>query len=290
MKKFGFTAIMIKIVFLTGMLVIAVAILSPVLFTIITSFMKRDEVLHLYGMLYGNENEMRSFAGFHILPDRINFEQYINLFLFRPSYLEKYINSIILTFPIVSGQVVISCFAAYGFAKLVFPFRDKLFFLYIIVMLMPFQVTLIPNYIMMDQLGLMGSFESVILPGMFSTFGVFLLRQFMYLIPDEYIEAAKIDGAKVLQTFFRIVIPQCKSAIASLFILSFLDNWNMVEQPMIMLTDEHMQPFSLLLAYINDKDITLAFAGGVIYMVPALCFALFSHTYLVRGIQMSGLK
>jgi multiple sugar transport system permease protein len=201
-----------------------------------------------------------------------------------------YVNSVAITLPIVFGQVIVASFAAYSFVKMKFPLRDALFFIYIVVMLMPYQVTLVPNYLIMDKLGWIGSYKSVIFPGIFNTFGVFLLRQYIHMIPDGYIEAAKIDGAGPLRIFISVILPQCKSALASLIILTFIDNWNMVEQPIIMLGDEKKYPFSILLAYISEKDFTMAFACGVIYMIPVICFAIFFHNYLIKGIQMYGMR
>ena len=180
--------------------------------------------------------------------------------------------------------------AAYAFSKLKFPFSDTIFFIYIIVMMMPFQVTLVPNYIMLKNLNLMGSYWAVIFPGVFSTFGVFLLRQFMMYIPDDYFEAAKIDGAGYIQSLFSILLPQCKGAVASLSILVFIDNWNMVEQPLIFLDNENMHPLSIFLSKINEMDIGIAFACGILYMIPTLLVFLYGENYLIEGIELSGVK
>jgi multiple sugar transport system permease protein len=157
-------------------------------------------------------------------------------------------------------------------------------------MMMPFQVTLVPNYIILKKLNLLGTYWSIILPGIFTTFGVFLLRQFMMYIPDEYCEAAKIDGAGYLRTFYCIILPQCKGALVSLAILVFVDNWNMVEQPLIFLKDEGMYPLSIFLSMINSDDIGIAFACGFLYMLPTLLIFLYGENHFVEGIQLSGIK
>jgi multiple sugar transport system permease protein len=199
-------------------------------------------------------------------------------------------NSVIITVPIVVGQIIVSVLGAYAFAKLKFPFRDPLFFVYIIVMMMPFQVTLVPNFIILRQMKLLGSFAAIILPGIFSTFGVFLLKQFMAQVPDEYNEAAKIDGAGYFFTFLKIILPQCKGALASLAILVFIDNWNIVEQPLIFLEDEIKYPLSIFLSRINSSELGIAFACGILFMLPSLLVFLYGENYLVEGIQHSGLK
>jgi len=201
-----------------------------------------------------------------------------------------YVNSVAITLPIAFGQVIVASFAAYSFVKMKFPLRDALFFIYIVIMLMPYQVTLVPNYLIMDKLGWIGSYKSVIFPGIFNTFGVFLLRQYIHMIPDGYIEAAKIDGAGPLRIFISVILPQCKSALASLIILTFIDNWNMVEQPLLFLDDERMHPLSIFLSRINTSELGVAFACGILYLLPALFVFLYGENYLIEGIQRSGLK
>ena len=157
-------------------------------------------------------------------------------------------------------------------------------------MLLPYQATLVPNYIILNKLNLVGSYLAIILPGAFSTFGVFLLRQFIIAIPDEYIEASKVDGASHMRIFARIIVPQCKGGIASLAILSFIDNWNMVEQPLVFLQDSFKYPMSIFLAHINQTQLGIAFACGILYMLPAVLIFLYGEDYLVKGIQLSGIK
>jgi multiple sugar transport system permease protein len=164
------------------------------------------------------------------------------------------------------------------------------FFVYIIVMLMPFQVTLVSNYLVADKLGLLNSYLSIILPGIFSPFGVFLLKQYMEQIPDVYIEAAKIDGASEFYIFSRIIIPLCKGGIAAVIILVFIDNWNMVEQPLILLKDAAKLPLSIYLSRINEGEIGVSFAAATLYMLPMLLIFLMGEDYLVEGIQISGIK
>jgi multiple sugar transport system permease protein len=142
-----------------------------------------------------NSKNTGEYMYFKIIPDNFNLMQYYNAFLRTPSFLVMFLNSIILTVPIVIGQLLVSMPAAYAFAKLNFPFKDKIFFIYIVIMLMPYQVTLVPNFIVLRFLGLIGTRASVILPGIFSTFGVFLMTQFIKSIPNEQCEAAQVDGA-----------------------------------------------------------------------------------------------
>ena len=282
------------------LIVISALLLFPVLYMVTNSFMSSSEVLRNYSAINGDATDKRTEDSsieaeppritFNLIPEEVSFMQYYNVLLRKPKFLIMFWNSVILTAPIVIGQIIVATLAAYGFSKLKFPFSDKIFFLYIIVMMMPFQVTLVPNYIMLKSLNLLGSYWAIIFPGAFATFGVFLLRQFMMYIPDDYCEAAKIDGAGYLRTFFSVVLPQCKGALASLAILVFIDNWNMVEQPLIFLEDETMHPLSIFLSKINELDIGIAFACGILYMVPTLLIFLYGENYFIEGIEISGIK
>ena len=283
---------------------ISIALLFPILYMVTNSFMSTSEVLRNYSAINGQNVQSAGAETkddsateakpdritFSLIPEKVSFMQYYNVLLRKPKFLLMFWNSVIVTVPILVGQIIVAALAAYAFSKLKFPFSDKIFFLYIIVMMMPFQVTLVPNYIMLKKLSLLGSYWSIILPGTFATFGVFLLRQFMMYIPDEYCEAAKIDGAGYVKSFFSVVLPQCKGALASLAILVFIDNWNMVEQPLIFLEDESMHPLSIFLSRINEMDIGIAFACGILYMVPTLLVFLYGENYFIEGIELSGIK
>ena len=163
-----------------------------------------------------------------------------------------------------------------------------LFFFYIILMLMPFQVTLVPNYLVAEWTHLLNTRWSIILPGIFAPFSVFLLTKFMRRIPVSLIEAAKLDGAGEWKIFSRICIPMCHSALYSIVILVFIDYWNMVEQPIVLLSDAEKQPLSVFLSQINSGEVGLAFAVATIYMVPTLLLFLHGVDYLVEGITYSG--
>jgi multiple sugar transport system permease protein len=222
------------------------------------------------------------------IPDKVTFSQYITTLLKSPDYLFKFWNSVILVIPIVLMQVGVASIAAYGFARWRGKVRALIFFFYIILMLMPYQVTLVPNYLVSDWLGLLGSRWAIILPGAFAPFSVFLLTKFMRRIPASLIEAAKLDGAGEWQIFTKVCLPQCRSALYSIAILVFIDYWNMVEQPLILLQDAEKQPLSVYLSTINAGEVGLAFAIATIYMIPTLLLFLHGEEYLVEGIANSG--
>ena len=166
--------------------------------------------------------------------------------------------------------------------------RAFLFFFYVILMLMPTQVTLVPNYLVSDWMNILDTNWAIWLPGIMSPFAVFLLTKFMRRIPKEVVEAAQIDGAGEWQIYRKICMPLCRGAIFSAAILVFIDYWNMVEQPLILLNDSEMHPLSVFLSKINSGEIGLAFAVATIYMVPSLLIFLYGEEYLVDGITYQG--
>jgi len=268
------------------LMLMALLMLFPLIVTVTNSFMSSSEIADNYSS-YDGETEENKFFSIKLIPRSVTIRQYYDVLIAKSKFLRMFWNSVFVVLPIVAGQVIISSMAAFVFAKVKFKGRDFLFFIYIIIMMMPFQVTLVPNYITLDLLGLIDRYSAIIFPGVFGAFGVFLLRQFMMTIPNEYIEAARIDGCSLMQIFFKIVLPISKGGIASLAILSFIDNWNMVEQPLIFLKDANKYPLSIYLANVNKGELGIAFAAALIYMLPMLLMFLYGENYLVEGISHS---
>ncbi|MGO4695899.1 carbohydrate ABC transporter permease [Paenibacillus sp. 2TAB26] len=282
-----------KIVLTGVMCTIAVLLLFPIVITFTNSFMTEQEIAINYSPIgqiekveAGRENP---FVNLKLLPDQLTLEQFYNVLVGSPRYLMMFWNSVFLVVPIIIGQTLVAALAAYAFSKLKFRGREHLFLVYILTMLMPFQVTLVPNYIMADKLGLLNNPNAIILPGIFAAFGVFMLRQFMLDIPYAYIEAAKMDGAGHLRIFFKIITPMIKPGLAALVILLFVDYWNMVEQPLIFLDDPFMQPLSVFLSRLNG-EMGIAFAASMLFMAPMVLLFLYAETYFIEGIQLSGIK
>lgn len=273
--------------------VAAVIFLLPTVLTIANSFMSASEINANYGSIFATTEEgskvyVSERVNLKFIPDMVSFSQYFTVLLKSPDYLLKFWNSVILVVPIVVFQLATATLAAFGFARLKGRLKEILFFVYIIVMLMPYQVTLVPNYLVSDWLNILDTRAAIILPGIFTPFSVFLLTKIMRRIPPVMIEAAKLDGAGELQIFMYICMPLCKSALYSVAILVFIDYWNMVEQPLILLADSDMYPLSVFLSQINAGEIGLAFAVATIYMIPALLIFLYGEEYLVEGITYSG--
>ena len=276
----------------------AIIAILPLFFTFLNSFMTSAEINDNYGMVFqslsGHSDSAAKYLSstpvLKLIPEQVTIEQYKTLMFMSPTYLLKFWNSIILVVPIVIGQMLVACLAAYSFSRYRRKRREILFFSYIILMLMPFQVTLVPNYIVAEKLGILDSIWAIILPGVFSTFSVFLLAKYMRQIPSSYIEAAKLDGASEWQIFTRIAIPMCKSALYAMSILLFIDYWNMVEQPLVLLTSVDKQPLSVFLSQVNEAEIGIAFAASALYMIPPILIFLYGEEYLVEGISRSGIK
>lgn len=271
----------IDIIVYAVLILFGAAALFPVIFIAASSLMDESEVIRSYV-----SGEM----DFHIIPRSFSLNGYLEVFLYTPAYLMKFWKSMLLSTVILTGQLVISCLGGYGFAKFSFRGKNVIFFFVIILMMMPLQVTLVPNYIVFERLGLIGSYASVILPGVFSTFGVFLLTQFFSSIPNSIIEAAKLDGASQIQILCKIIVPYAKSGVASLCILNFIDTWNMVEQPLIFLKDSTKYPLSVFLANVSRENLSISFVCGILAILPVLLLFLYLKDSLISGIENTNLK
>ena len=281
-------------IWLTAILVLIAAIfVIPIVFTICNSFMTETEIASNYGRIFesiggGKGKFVSEVVHLKFIPDAVSFKQYFTVLFNSPDYLLKFWNSVILVVPIVIFQLVVALLASYGFARYRGRIREIIFFAYIILMLMPYQVTLVPNFLVCDWLGITNTNWSIWLPGIFSPFAVFLLTKCMRRIPTGIIEAAKVDGAGEWMIFTKMCLPLCKSAIASVCILLFIDYWNMVEQPLILLSDSDMHPLSVFLSKINEGEVGIAFAVATIYMIPTLLVFQYGEDYLVEGITYQG--
>ena len=285
-------------IFKTSMVTIAAIVfafifLLPTILTITNSFMSAAEINANYGSIFATSEKggkvfVSKTVTLKFIPDMVTFAQYYTVLFKSPQYLFKFWNSVIYVGPIVVFQLGIATLASYGFARYSGKLKNAIFFAYIIVMLMPYQVTLVPNYLVTSWLGILDTRWAIWLPGFFSPFAVYLLTKFIRRIPSEVMEAASIDGASEWQIFTQICAPLCKSGLISIAILVFIDYWNMVEQPLILLNNDELHPLSVFLSKINSGEISLAFAVAVIYLVPPLLIFLYGEEYLIEGISYQG--
>ena len=267
--------------------------LMPTVLTFTNSFMTSSEISANYGSIFatntsGGKVYVAETVNLKFIPDMVTFSQYATVLFKSPEYLMKFWNSVIYVVPIVVFQLLVASLASFGFARYRGKVKQLIFFLYIILMLMPYQVTLVPNFMVLSRLGIIGTRWAIWLPGIFSPFAVYMLTKYMRRIPYSLYEAAAIDGAGEWQIFSSICMPICKGGLASIAILIFIDYWNMVEQPLILLDNEEMYPLSVFLSRINAQEISLAFAVAVIYMVLPMLFFLYGEEYLVEGILYQG--
>jgi multiple sugar transport system permease protein len=284
----------LKTIFVTIVAIsFAFVFLMPIILTITNSFMSASEINANYGSIFattekGGKVFVSKTVNLKLIPDMITFAQYYTVLFKSPEYLFKFWNSVMYVVPILVVQLIVAILASYGFARYDGRAKRIIFFSYIIMMLMPYQVTLVPNFLVSKAIGVYGTAWAILLPGFFSPFAVYLLTKFMKRIPTEVMEAAAIDGANEWMIFTRICTPLSKGGIASIAILVFFDYWNMVEQPLILLPDSDKHPLSVFLSKINTGEISLAFAVAVIYLIPPLLIFLYGEDYLVEGISYQG--
>ena len=273
-----------------ALMILALLFILPTVLTIVNSFLSASEIERSYGAALGSGGYMKERIILKLVPDIATGEQYKTFLLQSPEYLQKFWNSVLYTIPITILQTAVSALAAYGFCRKPSRLRRAIFFGYLVLTLMPCQVTLVPNYLISKELGTYDTIWAILLPGVFSPFAVFLLTKYMQRISKSYLEAAQLDGANEWQIFRRIFLPQCKSALFAVGMLIFFDYWNMVEQPMVLLESEELQPLSLYLSKINQGELGLAFAAAVIYMIPCLLLFLGGERHLEEGIVTGGMK
>ena len=267
----------------------------PTVLTITNSFMEQSEINSNYGKIFqnftgGSKTYISDKVTLKFIPDKVSLSQYITALIKSPDYLFKFWNSVILVVPIVIFQVATAALAAYGFTRWRSKFRSFMFFFYVILMLMPYQVTLVPNYLVSDWFGILNTRWAIIFPGMFAPFSVFLLTKFMRRIPVSLIEAAKLDGAGEWQIFTRICLPQCRSALYSIAMLVFIDYWNMVEQPVAYLKEPAQYPLSVAVAYVGTEDAATQLVCCLLSLLPPLLLFLRFHQELVQGIALAEVK
>jgi multiple sugar transport system permease protein len=226
------------------------------------------------------------------IPEVIHWRNYIDIFTEQPTLLFIF-NSFKITLSVVVGQLFFSSLAGYAFARIKFKGRNALFLLYIGTLMIPGQVTMIPLYLIMSQIGWLDTHWPLIIPPFFSAFGVFLMRQFFLTLPKELEEAAELDGCNPFQTYWRIMLPQVKPALAALGVFTFMASWNDLLGPLIYLTSVDKFPLTLGLTFfqgIYTSQWNFIMAGGVISIIPILVLYLAAQKFFERGIVLSGLK
>ena len=260
---------------------------APVLFLLSGSILSRQELRESLLPLMADTDQLISWRFFPMYP---TFAHYGKLLFQTPQFFVVFWNSMKITVCILLGQLLVGVPAAWAFAVYPFRFRKVLFTLYIVLMLMPFQVTMLSSYLVLNRLGLLDTPASVILPAVFSTFPVFLTYGGFRCIPVQLFEAARIDGAGEWRIFWKLGLPLGKSGLLSAMVLGFLEYWNMMEQPMAFLENKALWPLSLYLPEITWGQAGFAFCASVVTLIPAVFVFIIGQDYLEQGIIYSGLK
>ena len=246
-----------------------------------------QEIKKAYGAVLGEDIGN---VAIRLVPQYMTLRSYVELLLDSPDFFVMFWNSCRQVFPILAGQILIGMPAAWAFARFRFRGRRILFFLYMLLMIMPFQVTMVSNYIVLSKLSLMDTHLALIVPGIFSTFPVFIMEKFFKAIPEAVLDAAKVDGAGDLQIFMKIGLPLGMPGIMSSSILCFLEYWNAIEAPMTFLKTKSKLPLSLYLPDITTEQLSVSFTASVVMMIPAILIFAWGRDYLQQGIEASGLK
>lgn len=269
------------------LLCFALLTVSPVVFLLTGTFMGDKEITDLLAPLLQGED---GFVSWQIIPQFPTLQNLVQLLFDSPEFFQMFWNSVKLTGCIMAGQLIIGMPAAWGLARYSFPGRRWIYMLYIVMMMMPFQVTMLSEYLVLDAFRLLDTSASVIFPGIFSTFSVFIMFRFFHGIPESVLEAARMDGAGEWMLFLRLGIPLGASGIISAMVLSFLECWSMIEQPMTFLTTKSLWPLSLFLPAIRDGNAGLSLCASLAALLPAVFVFLLGQDYLEQGIASSAVK
>ena len=271
------------------LILLSAVILIPIVFTFLYSFFPKGEI-EAYLKTRGSYDATK-WLDILYAPAVFSLRQYYKIFIEYPTYLRLFCNSAMYAGAILLGQALVIPLTAYALSRFTFRGRDAIFFCILILMILPFQVTMAPSVMMLRWLGLMDTVWAVILPMCFSPFYIFLLRQFMVSIPNELLEAGMVDGVGAVRGFVHVILPVCKPILGAAAALSFADCWNMVEQPLVYLANrQDLRPLSVMFNQISTEGADVAFAGSALYILPTLLIYLYFQEDIVAGIQLSELK
>ena len=226
------------------------------------------------------------------IPEEPTLDAYYTVFERFP-FLRAIGNSLLIAVCYTLLTLVSASMAAFAFTKIQFKGSGFLLGLYLATMMIPTQVTMIPLFVVMNQIGLINHYSSVILPAIFRPFAVFLLVQQMRTIPPDYMDAARIDGAGVWRIWRQVMLPLCAPALATLAVTNFMDSWNDYLWPLLMLTDKAKMTLPIALSTLNgqyDTEYNVMMAGSLISMIPIILIYIFAQKYFKHGLMAGGVK
>ena len=277
------------------LVLLALVAIFPVFFSVTGSLMGQKELNDLLGAVLTADSgsasgQAVSYVFWRVLPLYPTLRSYVKVLLDSPEFFVMFWNSVKITVGVLAGQILVGVPAAWGFARYRFPGKNLLFMIYVALMMMPFQVMMLSNYLVLDQMKLLDHLWGIILPAAFSTFPVFIMYRFFESIPEALMESARLDGAGELLIFIRIGIPLGSAGIISALVLGFLEYWNLIEQPMAFLKTKSLWPLSLYLPQIDIYQTGKAFAVSVLVLIPAVIVFLAGQDYLEQGIISTAIK
>lgn len=259
----------------------------PVVFLLTGTFMDGGELRACLGPVMAGSD---GFVVWRVIPAYPTLQNFLELLLDSPAFFVMFWNSVKLVSAILLGQLLVGVPAAWGLARFQFPFKKAFYMIYIILMMMPFQVRMLSDYLILDRLHLLDSHLGLILPAVFSTFPVFIMYRFFQSIPEAVLESAKLDGANAWQIFLWIGLPLGAGGIVSAMVLGFLEYWNLIEQPLTFLKNKALWPLSLFLPNIGLDKAGVAFTSSVVTLIPAVFVFLLGQGYLEQGIAAAAVK
>ncbi len=271
----------------TVCVLVCLTVWLPILLMFAASLMPEDELLYRYVEPLGLGREDVHAA---LLPAYPSLQPFVELLLRSPGFYVMFWNSCIQVLPALAGQFLVGAPAAWAFARFSFPAKKPLFFLYVLLMVLPFQVTQVSNYLILDRMRLLDTHLALILPAVWAAFPVFIMTKSFESIPNALLEAAYLDGAGELKVFIHVGLPAGYPGIVTALLLGFIDNWNALEQPIAFLKSAPRWPLSLYLPSIAQEKAAVAFAAGIVMMMPPVLFYLNGQSELEQGIAASGVK
>nr|WP_208588617.1 carbohydrate ABC transporter permease [Gracilibacillus suaedae] len=253
-----------------------ISVSLPFIWMILSSFKTEREVLQIPPTLF---------------PQNPTFQNYLELF--QSLNFDVYLrNTLIIVFCSMVG-LLLNTMAGYGFGKFEFRGKEIWFMVVLVTMMLPGQITMIPTYLILNEMSLTNTMTGIVLPGLIVAFNIFLIRQFMVTVPDDLIEAARLDGAGEIYIFFKLIIPLAKPILSVQVILTFIASWNSFLWPLIIASDQRLYTLSVGLSLLQDQYATnygLQMAGSAIMVIPILIIFMIFQKYLVEGFNVSGIK
>lgn len=226
------------------------------------------------------------------MPTSFIWQNYVKAFQVVP-FARFYLNSVLVAICVTLGQVLTSSFAAYAFARLQFPGRDKIFFAYLATMMIPGSVTMIPVFILMKLFNWIDSYKALVIPAIFTAYGTFMLRQFFMTLPRDLEDAAKIDGCGFFGIYWKIILPLSRPAMATLTTFTFMGNWGSFMWPLVVTNSMEMRTLPIGLESFKtlySTDWNLLMAGSVMVMLPIIIIFIFNQRYFIEGVKLTGIK